>query len=259
MSSHEWNAAEYHKVSDPQFKWGQAVLASLDLNGDERVIDLGCGTGRLTAELAARLPNGDLIALDASRQMLDQARQHLAGVKPAVKFVEASLPDLPFSGVADVVFSTATFHWIRNHPALFTNIFRALKRGGILRAQCGGGQNLAQARAPAEAVMQLPAFAPFFTDWEPIWEFADHRVTADRLARTGFTDIDTSLEAAPVTFSTESDYRAFVSTVVFRLHLAKLPADLRTPFIDGIVERLPDTRQRFKLDYWRLNMRARRP
>ncbi|HXT70480.1 MAG TPA: class I SAM-dependent methyltransferase [Vicinamibacterales bacterium] len=253
-----WDAESYHRVSDPQFNWGRAVLAAMDLRGDERVIDLGCGTGRLTAELAARLPGGEIVALDASRQMLEQARLHLADVRPAVRFVEALLPALPFAGVADVAFSTATFHWVRNHPELFTNVFRALKRGGMLHAQCGGGQNLAQARAPAEAAMQLPRFSEWFTDWQPIWEFADHRVTADRLARTGFTDIATSLEAAPVTFDDEAQYRAFVSTVVFRLHLARLPEELRMPFLDEIVVRLPK-RKRFTLDYWRLNMHARRP
>ncbi len=256
---HEWNAPEYHRVSDPQFKWGQAVLASLDLRGSERVIDLGCGSGRLTAELAARLPDGEVIALDASRQMLEQARQYLAGVRPAVRFVHAALPALPFAGTADVIFSTATFHWVRNHPALFTNIFRALRRGGVLHAQCGGGQNLAQARAAADAAMRLPQFAPWLTDWQPVWEFADHRVTADRLARTGFTDIATSLEAAPVAFDDEDSYRAFVKTVVFRLHLARLPPDLHEPFLDDIVSRLPGATPRFSLDYWRLNLHARKP
>jgi trans-aconitate 2-methyltransferase len=234
------------------------VLDQLALAGNERVIDAGCGTGRLTRELSARLTHGELVALDASPQMLDRARTHLSDCRPPVRFVQALLPAIPFSGWADVVFSTATFHWVRNHPALFANIHRALRSGGVLHAQCGGGQNLAAARAPAEAVMRSPRFARWFIDWEPIWEFSDHRVTADRLAGAGFTDIETSLEAAPITFEDEEMYRAFVSTVVFRLHLAKLPEDLRPAFLDEIVARLPKTAARFKLDYWRLNMRARK-
>lgn len=255
----DWDAEQYHRVSDPQVTWGRAVLERLELRGDERVIDAGCGTGRLTRELAARLPNGVVIGLDASEQMLEQARTHLADSRPPVRFVQALLPDIPFAGWADVIFSTATFHWVRNHPALFTSIHRALKRGGVLHAQCGGGQNLAQARAPAEAVMRLPRFAKWFVDWQPIWEFADHRVTANRLLAAGFTDVSTSLEAAPVTFEDEPRYRAFVSTVVFRLHLAKLPDELRSSFLGEIVARLPKTPARFNLDYWRLNLRARRP
>ena len=255
----DWDSQAYHRVSDPQFAWGRAVLEKLALEGNERVIDAGCGTGRLTRELSARLPHGELVALDASPQMLEMARTHLADCRPPVRFVQVALPDIPFADWADVIFSTATFHWVRNHQGLFNNIRRALKRGGVLHAQCGGGQNLAQARAPAEAVMRLPEFARWFADWQPIWEFADHRVTANRLLTAGLTDVSTDLESAPVTFESEETYRAFVSTVVFRLHLAKLPEELRSAFLDAIVARLPRTPDRFKLDYWRLNMRARKP
>jgi len=257
--THEWNAEAYHRVSDPQVSWGRAVLARLALRGDERVADLGCGTGRLTRELATRLPHGEVVALDASRQMIRQAVGHLADVLPAVRFVEARLPDIPLAGWAGVVFSTATFHWVRDHPALFANILTALAPGGLLHAQCGGGPNLAQARAPAEEVMRLPAFAPWFVDFAGAWEFADDRVTAARLAAAGFTAIETSLESAPIEFQDEATYRAYVTTVVFRLHLARLPEALRPAFLDEVVERVRRLPQRFTLDYWRLNIRAQRP
>jgi trans-aconitate 2-methyltransferase len=253
-----WNAAEYHRVSDPQVSWGRAVLARLSLQGDEHVIDAGCGTGRLTRELAARLPRGAVIALDASSEMLAQARRHLSDCVPPVRFVEALLPAIPFTNWADVVFSTATFHWVSDHPALFANIHRALKPGGRLHAQCGGHGNLAVARMPAEEVMKLPRFAKWFTDWQPVWEFADAAETADRLSTAGFQDVETSLEAAPIVFEDEASYRAFVSTVVFRLHLAKLPEELSPAFLDQIVERIQRLPQRFALDYVRLNMSARR-
>ena len=83
-------------------------------------------------------------------------------------------------------------------------------------------------------------------------------MTADRLAAAGFTDIDTSLEIAPVVFDDEIAYRAYVSTVVFRLHLASLPETLRPAFLDAIVERVAQTPERFTLDYWRLNLRGRK-
>lgn len=134
--THRWDAEAYHRVSDPQFDWGRAVLARVDLRGDERVIDAGCGTGRLTRLLADRLPRGEVVALDASMQMLEQARAHLAD-RPAVRFLHATLPDLPIRNWADIVFSTATFHWVADHPTLFANVFHALKPGGLLHAQWG--------------------------------------------------------------------------------------------------------------------------
>ena len=255
----KWDAESYHRVSDPQVAWGRAVLARLEFHGNELVIDAGCGTGRLTRDLAARLPQGRVIALDASSQMLEQARAYLADCRPPVSFVRANLPAMPFDNVADVVFSTATFHWVPQHPELFAEIYRALKPGGRLHAQCGGDGNLSQARAPVEDLMTSPRFAKWFAGWSNVWEFASASVTADRLAAAGFQEIETSLETAPVVFDDEAAYRAFVSTVVFRLHLARLPEELRPAFLNEIVDRVRQLPQRFTLDYVRLNLRATKP
>lgn len=258
-SAQDWNAPAYHRVSDPQFAWGQAVLARLRLSGDEHVVDAGCGTGRLTKELAARVPRGVLVGLDASKQMLAQARAHLAAESTRIHLVETLLPAMPIANWADVVFSTATFHWVTDHPALFTNIFQALRPAGLLHAQCGGAGNLQRARTPAADVMALPAFSPYFTNWRPIWEFADAARTAERLTAAGFADVETSLEPAPVDFPDEPSYRAFVETVVFRLHLAALPPALRPAFLDEVIQRVTKRANGLTLDYVRLNLRGRKP
>jgi trans-aconitate 2-methyltransferase len=260
LVTREWDATSYHKVSGPQTGWGQMVLARLDLAGDERAIDAGCGSGRLTAELAERLPHGQVVALDRSWNMLQTAR---ANLRPAygsrVRFVQVSLPALPFEECADVVFSTATFHWVPDHPALFSNIFTALRPGGRLHAQCGGGPNLASAHALAEEVMAEEPFAPFFRGWPGVWQFASDGETHTRLVEAGFVDVVTSLEAAPTSFATEADYREFVTTVIYHPHLARLPEDRRPRFIDEVTRRAAEQPEPFTLDYWRLNMQATRP
>ena len=178
----EWNATSYHKVSAPQTFWGQKVLNRLHVAGDERAIDAGCGSGRLTGELMERLPKGRLVAIDRSWNMLMTARANLRPeLGSRVSFVQVSLPDLPFAGWADLVFSTATFHWVKDHPALFAGIFTTLRSGGKLHAQCGGGPNLARAHVLAEEVMHSPEFARYFIDWPGPWEFAYAEVTAERL------------------------------------------------------------------------------
>jgi trans-aconitate methyltransferase len=257
----EWNATAYHRVSGPQTSWGQKVLARLELRGDERAIDAGCGSGRLTGALMDRLPGGTVIAIDRSRPMLLAAR---ANLRPAfgdrVRFVRVALPAMPFSSWADLVFSTATFHWIVDHDRLFRNIFKALRRGGRLHAQCGGGANLERAHALAEHVMRDPSLAAFFTDWSDPWEFASAETTAARLRAAGFTDVDTNLEAAPTPLATEADYREFVTTVIYHPHLERLPTpELKQHFIDGVTRLAAGEAPPFTLDYWRLNMSARKP
>jgi trans-aconitate 2-methyltransferase len=257
----EWNAASYHKVSGPQTSWGHKVLSRLSVNGDERAIDAGCGSGRLTHALTERLPRGTVVAIDRSWNMLLTARTNL---RPAygnrVKFAQVSLPDMPFSEYADLVFSTATFHWVKDHAALFAGIHRALRTGGRLHAQCGGGPNLARAHAAAEAVMRKEPFAQFFSDWPGPWQFADAETTAIRLRAAGFIDIDTGLEEAPTTLASEDDYREFVTTVIYHPHLDRLPEPhLKREFIDRVTELSSQDDPPFTLDYWRLNMTARKP
>src|SRR4029453_8253866 len=257
----EWNAASYHKVSAPQTSWGQKVLNRLHVNGDERAIDAGCGSGRLTGELMERIPNGRLVAIDRSWNMLMTARANLRPVLGSrVSFVQVSLPDLPFAGWADLVFSTATFHWVKDHRALFGGIVKALRSGGRLHAQCGGGPNLHRAHELAEQVMHSSAFERFFGDWPGPWEFANADVTADRLKQAGFVDIETNLEEAPTTLASEADYREFVTTVIYHPHLERLPeASLKHAFIDRVTELAAKEPVPFTLDYWRLKMQAKKP
>jgi trans-aconitate methyltransferase len=257
----EWNAESYHRVSTPQTEWGRRVLSRLTVRGDERVIDAGCGTGRLTAELMQRLQQGRLIAIDRSWNMLLTARANLRpDFGPRISYVRVALPFLPFDGWADLVFSTATFHWIRDHETLFREVLRALRPGGRLFAQCGGGPNLREAHRLAEDVMRLPEFEPYFRDWEGIWEFSSAETAAGRLEAAGFVDVVTTIEPAPTTLADEASYREFVTTVIYNPHLERLPpGELRARFIDEVTRRAAAQDPAYTLDYWRLNLAGRRP
>ena len=154
-NSREWNAAEYHRLSAPQFQWGQRVLGELRLRGDECLLDAGCGTGKLTRILLQNLPRGSVVGLDVSRNMVLHARKNLQpDFGDRVRFVAADLVALPFRNCFDGVFSTASFHWVLDHNALFRNLHGALRPGGWLHAQCGGGPNLARLRQRVRALSQ---------------------------------------------------------------------------------------------------------
>jgi trans-aconitate 2-methyltransferase len=258
-SAREWDARAYHSVSEPQFEWGRRVLSALALRGDEVVMDAGCGSGRLTALLADRLPGGRVFAIDRSANMAKVAGETLARFGDRAAVAVADLSDLPFHDAFDVVFSTATFHWVLDHDRLFANLFSALRNGGRLSAQCGGGANLRRIHARADALAATPEFAAFFVGWSVPKEFADADTTRARLERAGFRDVDTSLEEAPFVFSDAPAFKAFVSTVVLRPYLARLDDErLRTVFLDRIAEAAAGDSPAFELDYWRLNVAATR-
>ena len=144
----DWDARTYDLVADPQTRWGIAVLDRLALEGDERVLDAGCGTGRVTEQLLQRLPRGTVIALDGSPAMIDAARERLARFGDRIDYVVADLGrPLPVDGSVDAVLSTATFHWVPDHDALFANLAAVTRPGGWLVAQCGGAGNVARIEA----------------------------------------------------------------------------------------------------------------
>ncbi len=263
MTAHtaDWDGATYHRVSEPQFAWGMRVLARLHLDGNETVIDAGCGSGRLTAELLDRLPGGRVVAVDRSASMLAVAERELAPrYGHRVSFLHTDLLDLDLDGVADVVVSTATFHWVLDHPRLFALLHRALRPGGRLLAQCGGAGNLDRARSHARALMASPEFAAHFQGWSSPWEYADAHTTRQRLEDAGFVDVNTGIEPAPTLFENEAEYREFVSTVIFRPFLSRLPdSQAQQRFLDAICAAAAGDDPPYSLDYQRLNMEARRP
>src|SRR5688500_7141013 len=143
----DWDARTYDRVADPMTRWGAAVLDRLPLRGDERVLDAGCGSGRVTELLVERLPRGTVVALDGSPAMVEAARSRLARFGNRVEFVVADLGQpLPVAEPVDAILSTATFHWVLDHDALFRNLAAVLQPGGRLVAQCGGSGNVASIR-----------------------------------------------------------------------------------------------------------------
>lgn len=256
--SADWNAQRYHQVSNPQFAWGLRVLDRLPLRGDETVIDVGCGSGRLTAELLGRLPRGRVIGVDQSAGMIDAAHDYLlprfAG---RVDLVRADILTLQVDPV-DGAFSTATFHWIHDHAQLFAHLHRLVKPGGFLHAQCGGGPNVARLHRRTAVLMKSAEFAPHFVSWTEPWEFADAETTAERLRAAGWVGIETNVEPAPVVFEGPRPFAEFIETVVLRPYLAYLPsAELRTRFVDAVTSQAATDHPPFELDYWRLNLHAR--
>jgi trans-aconitate 2-methyltransferase len=257
----EWNSEAYHRLSRPQFAWGQKVLDRLPLRGDETVADAGCGSGKVTAELLKRLPRGRVVATDLSQNMLQTAREHLAPKFPGkVFFIAADLHDIPLDGVLDGVFSTAAFHWVPDHDRLFRSLVRALKPGGWLEAQCGGGPNLARVRERTVALMSHQDFAPFFAGWSPTWQYPDDITTAERMRRAGFREVNTWLEEMPTTLSDAEEYKEFLATVTLHRHIARIPDPaMRDRFMDELARQAASDDPRFTLDYWRLNLSGRKP
>jgi trans-aconitate 2-methyltransferase len=249
----DWDASRYHRLSDPQVAWGRAVLKRLDPNPGERILDLGCGTGRLTREIAGQ-PGIRVVGLDRSAAMVAET----AGQPGRRMLVRADGAALPFVSAFDAVFSAATFHWILDHDRLFASVHTALKAGGRLVAQCGGEGNLRRLIGRTHRLMAEPRYASCFGTWSDPWIFAGVAETRARLERAGYTDIDVSIEDAPTTLPGHEAFADFISCVCVRYHVDRLPADVRASFVGALTDQAATDDPAYTLDYQRLNIHARK-
>jgi SAM-dependent methyltransferase len=254
----DWDASRYHRISDPQFEWGTRVIGRLAPAPGERILDLGCGTGRLTRLIAAAVDGGTVVGFDRSSAMLGVAASPQGVPGGRVVYVLGDGAALPFAGAFDAVFSAATLHWIHDHDAVFAGVFRALRPGGRFVAQCGGDGNLARLLRRAAPLMASPEHAPFFRDWREPWNFADVPATLDRLGRAGFRQVHAWIESAPVTLGDSASFAEFVSCVCIRHHLHRLPPALGARFVQALTDRYRADAHPFVLDYQRLNIDARK-
>jgi trans-aconitate 2-methyltransferase len=247
MPVREWDGASYDRISATMEALGLGVLDRLDLQGDETVLDAGCGSGRITQTLIERLPQGRVIAIDESPSMIAAARERLG---PDADLRVGDLLELELESPVDAILSTATFHWIAEHQRLFARLRAALAPGGRLVAQCGGETNIDILRGKANEVLAHEPYAEHFRDWRPPWNYAGPDVTRERLLAAGFATAECWLEPAPRALE---DPRAFLSTIVLGPHVQQLPEALREPFMDDVLAKLGEP---VVVDYVRLNIDA---
>ena len=246
-----WDGSSYDRISGPMEALGLAVLSRLDLAGDETVLDAGCGSGRITQALIERLPEGHVVAADASASMVAAARERLPGADVRqIDLLELDLASLGLSEPLDAILSTATFHWIIDHELLFRRLHGVLRAGGRLVAQCGGRGNIDVLRGHANDVLAREPYAARFAGFRQPWNYAGPEQTQQRLLDAGFTEAECWLQAAPK----EPDQpREFLSTIVLGPHYQHLPEELRELFIDDVLAELGEP---VVVDYVRLNIDA---
>ena len=245
MSSTPWDASTYDHTSRPQQSWAGEVLERLgSLARDATVLDVGCGTGRMTEALLDRVPDGRVLGIDASAAMVALARQRLGD---RARVWQADVLDLELDEPADAIVSNATLHWVLDPDRMWVRLAGALRPGGILELQCGGRGNIARVRAAIDDAARERA--PEIAGWSP-WNFAGPEETERRLTSAGFTDVRAWLAERP---TRPDDLAAFVRTSILPAHLDRLPPERREPFVAAVLERV-----REPLDYVRLNVSARR-
>lgn len=252
-----WDATAYAVLNRPHLDWGAMVLDRLSLSGNELVVDAGCGAGNLTALVLQRLPDGYVIAVDRSAEMLHEAKtQLLPRYQRRVALVRASLESFALAPRVDAVFSNATFHWIPDHDRLFASLARLLVPGGRLSAQFGGGPNIKKLVSRFERVA-LQLYPHLFPQLTHPWNFATVDNTRQSLERAGFTDVDTQLVATPVIFRDAAAMVEYLGKIIFFPQLRHLEPEFANQILGRVATMTFDEEGAYMADYWRINAFAR--
>jgi trans-aconitate 2-methyltransferase len=163
---HKWDPADYEKSSSSQFLWAMQLISGLDLRGDESVLDIGCGDGRVTAEIAKRVPKGRVLGIDLSRDMIEYSMKKYPIIShPNLKFLQKDASELDFHEEFDLVVSFACLHWVRDQIPVLIGIRRSLRPAGRLLLQCGGRGNAAEILEVTQELIQEDRWSGYFKDF----------------------------------------------------------------------------------------------
>jgi trans-aconitate 2-methyltransferase len=248
-SAADWDAETYHRISDFQFEWGCKLLDRLELRGDETVLDAGCGTGRVTKRLLERLPQGRVIAVDASPSMVAKARVNLG---PRATVAQANLTDLDLDRPVDAIFSTSVFHWLDDHDALFARLAANVRPGGQLVARLGVEGNAAALVASINAAAAEEPFAAAFDGWNEPWNFAPPESVVAAIEKAGFGDVAFDINRTTIH---PREGREFLRVVALANHLERLAEPGRERFVDAVAARATKP---VTVEHVQMNVTARR-
>jgi len=230
-----FDGKKYEEASQHQRKWGTKLINELKLKGDEIILDLGCGNGLTTRELAMRVPGGKVVGVDNAPSMLETADAHRT---ENTELLLLDINELSFRSEFDVVFSSATLHWILDHERLLDNICAALKPGGFARMQFACDGNCSNFFAVAREVMKLHDFEKHFRGFTWPWYMPKLKEYEKLLSKTEFRDSRVWGENADHHFPNEESMAGWIEQPSIVPLIAALPESLRTQFRNDVVERM---------------------
>lgn len=234
MNTYNWNAEDYQSNSQAQQKWARELIANLDLTGAEHVLDLGCGDGKVTAEIARLVADGSVVGVDNSKQMIALAQQtYPQNLHPNLSFQVMDAVDLSFAGCFDLVFSNAVLHWVKHHQPVVDGLYNSLKVGGKILLRMGGKGDAEGIIAVMDELRTANKWARYFTDFE--FPFTFHGVDDYHalLRAAGFSIKRVELIPKDMTHDGKSGLEGWIRTT-WLPYTGRIPHQQRHEFIEEV-------------------------
>ena len=264
MNTYTWNAEDYEKNSRAQQKWAMELIGKLSLAGSEQILDLGCGDGKVTAEIAALVPNGNVVGVDSSSEMIGLANErYSSSTHPNMKFEVMDAGDLSFCEDFDVVFSNAALHWVKDHRPVVKGVYRSLKAGGKILFQMGGKGNAREILSVIGEMLLSPRWQRYFEEFEFPYGFLGTDEYENILKDAGLVADRVELVRKTMEHDGRSGLKGWIRTT-WLPYTERVPVELRGEFIGDLVnrylEKVPVTPDgKALVDMVRIEVEARKP
>ncbi len=236
----KWNAADYAANSVVQQTWARELIAKLNLRGDEHILDVGCGDGKVTAEIVRALPDGFVVGMDASPQMIAFAKKTFPAEKnPNLQFQICDARKISAKKIAvkfDVVFSNAALHWVDDHEKILRGAAAVLKSGGRLVVSCGGKGNAQDVFVALRPEMRLKRWRDFFRKMPTPYFFYAPSDYEKWLPKFGFKIQKIKLAPKDATYEGANGFAAWLRTTWIP-YVQRVPENLREEFIEAVTQR----------------------
>jgi trans-aconitate 2-methyltransferase len=260
-SKPKWNAADYAANSVVQQTWARELIAKLNLRGDEYILDVGCGDGKVTAEIARAVPHGSVTGADASPQMIEFAKKTFSANKFAnLRFRVMDARRIKFERQFDLVFSNAALHWVDDHQAILRGMASVLKSGGRLVISCGGKGNAQDVFVALRPEMRLKRWREFFRKIPTPYFFYAPDDYEKWLPRFGFKIQSVKLATKDATYHGADGFAAWLRTTWIP-YIQRVPENAREEFIAAVTQRYiakhpPDANEKVHVRMMRIEIDA---
>jgi trans-aconitate methyltransferase len=234
MNTYTWNAKDYEKNSQAQQKWARELLAHLHLTGHENILDLGCGDGKVSVEIAGLVPNGSVVGVDNSRQMIELAQEkYPPNLHSHLSFQVMDASDLAFENRFDLAFSNAVLHWVKNHQPVIEGLYKSLRVGGKILLRMGGKGDAAGIISTMNEVRTSNKWTQYFMDFEFPFTFLGIKDYHTLLNDAGFTIIRVELIPKDMTHQGKSGLESWIRTT-WLPYTGRIPEAMQHEFIEDV-------------------------
>ena len=264
IKKYTWGAEDYAANSSFQFGLAKELISKLSLTGSENVLDIGCGDGKITAEIAQHVSGGSILGIDSSEKMISLARNSYGPEKyPNLSFEIMDAREIILPNKFDVVFSNAALHWIRGHFPVLKGIWNCLNPGGKILLQMGGKGNAASIIGVIDEMMNNNKWNEFFKVFEFPYGFYSDKIYNSWLKESGFENRRVELIPKDMVYPDKKGLAAWIRTT-WLPYLERIPTNLHEEFIDELIniyctKNPPDNEAKIHVAMMRLEVEAYKP